>query len=112
MQLDRTDAQARERILRVIHMIPPGRVCTYGRVATLAALRKSWARVVGNIVGSLPADTRLPWHRIINSQGRLSMRPGPGYAEQIGRLEAEAVVVTAGGRVDLQKYGWPQPWNG
>ena len=82
-----------ERIWHIVARIPSGRVATYGQVAELAGL-PGRARLVGHTLSRLPADTGLPWHRVVNSQGRLSFPPGsPGHARQRERLEAEGVAL-------------------
>ncbi len=95
-----------QQIWRVIAMIPVGRVSTYGDVARLAGL-PGGARRVGFALRGLPADTTIPWHRVINAQGRLSI---PADSEsgrrQRARLEAEGVTFSAGARVNLQQFRW------
>ena len=57
---------------------------------------------------NLPAGTKLPWHRVANSQGKLSFPMGSReYQTQKGRLEAEGVVFV-NGRFSLKNYGWNQ----
>lgn len=63
-----------ERIWTVVAAIPVGRVATYGQVAELAGLPRG-ARAVGLAMARLPAGTRLPWHRVINATGKVSI-PG------------------------------------
>ncbi len=72
-------------------MIPPGKVATYGQVATLAGM-PGHARYVGRTLGDLPAGTRLPWHRVVNASLRSSLPPSSaGYERQMARLRAERV---------------------
>jgi len=103
------DAQADsayERIYAVVRRIPRGRVCTYGRVAALAG-NPGAARQVGYALHALPEHTALPWHRVINAAGRISLRRGGGHElEQRFRLEAEGVVFDQSGRVSLEQFGW------
>jgi methylated-DNA-protein-cysteine methyltransferase-like protein len=96
-----------DRIYAVVRRIPRGRVCTYGRVADLAGLGRA-ARQVGYAMAALPDHTTVPWHRVLNAQGRISLRRGEGGGdlEQRFRLEAEDVVFDAGGRVSLERFGW------
>ena len=79
----------RERIVQVIFHIPPGRVTTYGEVAERAGLPRA-ARLVGTTLRTLPDDSRLPWHRVVNSQGCISII-GASADEQRQRLLAEGV---------------------
>ena len=72
-------------------MIPSGKVATYGQVAALAGM-PSHARLVGRTLGNLPSGTRLPWHRVVNANLRISPREGSdGHREQRQRLESEGV---------------------
>jgi methylated-DNA-protein-cysteine methyltransferase-like protein len=91
----------------VVRRIPRGRVCTYGWVADLAGLGRA-ARQVGYAMAALPDHTAVPWHRVLNAQGRISLRRGEGGGdlEQRFRLEAEGVVFDSGGRVSLEGFGW------
>ena len=94
-----------ERIYQVIYAIPAGRVATYGQVAALAGL-PGRARLVGRTLKHLPEGTRLPWHRVINSQGKISLpETSPGHSQQISRLQNEGVCVL-GGRISLRDFGW------
>ena len=94
------------RLLAVVRRIPRGRVASYGQVAVLAGLPR-YARHVGYALHALPAGTPLPWHRVVNARGGISVRPWDGGAEtQRMRLEAEGVQFDARGRVPLERYGW------
>ena len=96
-----------EKIWQVVHSIPRGRVLSYGQVATLADL-PGYGRYVGYVLKHLPAGTKLPWHRVVNAQGRLSFpRDSRQYQSQKSRLEAEGIVFVSG-RFSLKKYGWLQ----
>ena|SRR5690349_11809397 len=94
------------RILAAVKKIPRGRVCTYGSVADVAGLPRR-ARLVGTVLRQTPASPGLPWFRVINASGRISFPVGSdAYVRQRRHLEAEGVDFV-GGRVDLQRYGWP-----
>lgn len=94
------------RIWQVVSLIPPGTVATYGDVAGQAGLPGA-ARRVGKALRSLPADSRIPWHRVINARGKLSLPPGSrGRSTQRERLEAEGIYFLDGVKVDLAKYRW------
>jgi len=97
------------RIYGVVRRIPRGRVATYGQVADLAGL-PGHARQVGYALHALPAGTTVPWHRVLNAQGGISLRAVPG-AELTQRqlLEREGVGFNARGRVRLAKVGWKRP---
>ena len=96
-----------ERILAVVRRIPRGRVATYGQVAALAGL-PTHARLVGYALAALPAATTVPWHRVINARGEISLRRGGADAtvEQELRLAREGVQVVGIGRIDLARYRW------
>lgn len=93
------------RIYAVVRYIPSGRVATYGQVAGIVG--RCTARVVGYAMAALPSDTEVPWHRVINRQGRISPRTsGDGSREQRQLLEAEGVCFDRQGRVDFTKVAW------
>lgn len=83
--------------------IPAGHVASYGQIARLCGFPKH-ARFVGRLMSQLPANTKLPWWRVLRSDGCIAL-PVSGEAEQIRRLQAEQVVVLAG-RVNLRVFGW------
>lgn len=91
------------RILAVVDSIPRGRVATYGQVAREAGLPRH-ARLVGRILAGLPAGTPLPWHRVINAAGRISLRPGAARQQQ--RLAREGLRCSPTGRIDLARFRW------
>ena len=95
-----------DAILATVQSVPPGRVATYGQIAT----ESGWpgrARLVGRVLGMLPRDSGVPWHRIVNAAGRISPR-GDGEAqwEQAQLLAAEGVPVDDRGRIDLRTFLW------
>jgi methylated-DNA-protein-cysteine methyltransferase-like protein len=94
------------RIIAAVKKIPRGRVCPYGVVAEVAGLPRR-ARLVGTVLRQMPASQGLPWFRVINASGRISFPQGSdSYDRQRQHLEAEGVDFV-GGRVDLDRYGWP-----
>lgn len=97
---------SRQRIYTVVRRIPRGRVATYGQVAALAGL-PGHARQVGYALHALPDGTRLPWHRVINARGEVSLRrtPGPELSQRM-LLEREGIRFDSRGRVDLRVCGW------
>ena len=95
----------REKIWQVVALIPKGKVATYGQVAKLAEL-PGYARYVGTTMKNLPSGTKLPWFRVVNSQGRLSFpRDSSQYQLQKSKLESEGVVFIKG-KFSLRKYQW------
>lgn len=94
--------------------IPAGRVTTYGWLAAAIdpppgmeplAYERIKARWVGYAMAICPED--VPWHRVINRKGGLSLRPG--HEHQRALLEDEGVIFKASGTIDLEKYGWKPP---
>jgi methylated-DNA-protein-cysteine methyltransferase-like protein len=93
------------RIYAIVRRIPRGKVATYGQVARLAGLTNA-ARQVGYALHALNGATALPWHRVINSAGRISLPPESGGVEQRLRLLKEGVMVDMGGRIPLRRHQW------
>ena len=66
--------------------------------------------MIGHALRNLPAGTRIPWHRVINSQGKISLPPGSdGHYTQMQRLLAEGVEFTERGRIASPAFWWPDP---
>jgi len=89
------------RIYEVAARIPPGRVVTYGQIAVHVGLPNG-ARTVGWAMRHCPAD--LPWHRVVNARGRISLRAEGSFQRAL--LEAEGVAFDRAGRIDLSVYRW------
>ena len=97
-----------QRIHAVVRRIPKGRVATYGQVALLAGLPRQ-ARLVGYALNALPEGSRVPWHRVVNAQGRISLRSGSGgHHYQRHLLEEEDVVFDGKGVLSLSTFQWPR----
>ena len=93
-----------KRVIEIIQKIPVGKVATYGQIATLAGNNKA-ARQISRILHSSSAKYELPWHRVINSQGKISMKPGDGFERQKAMLENEGIQVVLD-KIDLKNYQW------
>jgi methylated-DNA-protein-cysteine methyltransferase-like protein len=94
-----------KNVWQVVESIPRGHVLTYGEVARLAGMSRA-ARRVGQALHRAPKGRKLPWHRVVNAQGRISFpADSSGYREQKERLQEEGVVFIEG-RIDLQKFGY------
>jgi methylated-DNA-protein-cysteine methyltransferase related protein len=104
MQQHKTEIN--QRIWQVVALIPQGKVATYGDIARHAGLPGA-ARRVGAALRGLPTDTRIPWHRVINAQGRISLpaKSNSSYLQR-ERLEAEGVLFSGTAKVDLRRYRW------
>ena len=89
----------------MLRSIPSGRVANYGRVALAAGL-PGQARLVGYALHRLPADSDVPWHRVVNVRGGISLDQhfGPGRTQR-ALLEAESVTFDSRGRIDLIRFG-------
>lgn len=95
-----------DQIYRVVRSIPPGKVATYGQIARLLAKPRA-ARTVGWALHSIPQGSDVPWQRVVNAKGTISLgRRGPGEAIQRAILESEGVVFDEQGQIDLDTYGW------
>src|SRR5512139_2813052 len=94
------------QVYEVVRRIPPGKVATYGQIARLLGHPRG-ARTVGWALHSIPEGSHVPWYRVINAQGAVSLEAcAPGEATQRELLEEEGVAFDEHGRVDLKVYGW------
>lgn len=104
-------------VYRVVRAIPRGRVMTYGQIAALIppppgidlrAYEHVKARWVGYAMAACPED--VPWQRVVNSRGRISLRGGEGPEVQRLLLMDEGVVFGETGQIDLARFAWePEP---
>ena len=95
----------KEKIWQIVYLIPKGKVASYGQIAKLAGL-PGYARYVGYTMKTLPANTKLPWFRVVNSQCSISFKKGTKqYLLQKSLLEKEGIVFIKGNFL-LDKYGW------
>ncbi len=101
-----------DRVYAVVRRVPPGRVTTYGTVARLLGQPRA-ARAVGYALNALasragdPAAVGVPWQRVVNSHGRISLVNREwDAAEQAARLRDEGVEVDDALRVDLDRHFW------
>ncbi|MEX0733177.1 MAG: methylated-DNA--[protein]-cysteine S-methyltransferase [Steroidobacteraceae bacterium] len=109
-----TDRKLLERIWKTVAAIPRGQVASYGGIARCVGLPRR-ARLVGHALKVAPASLRLPWHRVVNTQGKISL-PAGSRAHKLQRrlLEEEGVVfrnrrvdlTNAGGKLDLDALLW------
>ncbi|GHV62872.1 methylated-DNA--protein-cysteine methyltransferase [Spirochaetia bacterium] len=93
------------RIIGIIHSIPPGKVASYRDVARAAGLFNG-ARQVARILHSMSETQKLPWHRIIRSDGHIALPAGDGGDLQAALLRAEGVRVSKTLRVDMSQYSF------
>lgn len=93
----------------MVRRIPRGRASSYGAVAAYLGSPRA-ARGVGYALSALTADTDVPWWRVVNRLGEVSIKGAPGLpALQRALLEAEGVNFDARGRVDFGRCGWSGP---
>jgi methylated-DNA-protein-cysteine methyltransferase related protein len=95
-----------ERVMAVVRGIPPGRVASYGAVAE-AAGRPGAARAVGRVLAGLPDGSDVPWWRVVNGRGEITI-PRSGHAAPLQRalLLDEGVGFDEAGRIDMRRCGW------
>ena len=94
-----------ETILDVVRSIPCGHVATYGQIAEKVGTLN--ARLVGYALSGVNSRyDDVPWHRVINRLGKISVRPSDGMYLQKELLISEGIRFDSEGRVDLEKYGW------
>lgn len=98
-----------EQVYDLVARIPTGRVMTYGQIAVLLG-KPTAARAVGYALHLTPAGVKIPWQRVINSQGKISPRGAADivHEPQLQRLllEQEGVHFDGQGKIDLDKYLW------
>jgi methylated-DNA-protein-cysteine methyltransferase-like protein len=98
------------RVWRAVALVPPGRLATYGQIAEVLG---AWgrARQVGWALRRLPLPSEIPWHRVVNAQGRISMTPSREGSDWIQRqrLLAEGIPVDGEGRLPLSRFRWQPP---
>ena len=97
-----------QQVYAVVRRIPRGRVTSYGRVAEMLG-RPYAARAVGYALGALRqqhGSKSVPWQRVVNSQGRISLPLNAGGGHQADLLRTEGVAVGDDLRIDLSVYLW------
>lgn len=98
-------------VYALVSHIPPGHVLNYGRVAALLDVPHG-ARAVGWALSALKGQQHdVPWHRVVNAKGRISIKGSPaGATEQRARLEAEGIEFDERGYLSLENHLWrPAP---
>lgn len=105
-----SDKNFYEQVYNLVRQIPRGKVTSYGRVAQMLG-RPNAARAVGYALSALkdqrPSAKDVPWHRVLNSQGRITISNREHSADDQARLlRAEGVMVSDELRVNLEHYLW------
>ncbi|MGB0937313.1 MAG: MGMT family protein [Colwellia sp.] len=103
-----------QQIWKTVQLIPAGKVASYGQIADLAGLPGK-ARLVGKVLGKVPnqgwQSKAVPWYRVVNSQGKISLPQGSeGYIKQVCALQEENIVVL-NGRIKLAEFQWQPDLN-
>lgn len=94
-----------QRVKDFIKKIPQGKVATYGQIAAYAGNPRATRQVVWILHSSSRKDN-LPWHRVINSKGRISLKPNYGYEMQRELLEKEGITFDENDTIDFDRYLW------
>jgi methylated-DNA-protein-cysteine methyltransferase-like protein len=92
-----------ERVISIIQSIPEGKIMTYGQIASCAGSPRG-ARQVVRILHAMSKKHRLPWHRVINSKGEISILEDEAFEKQVFMLQAEGVEIVKDRYISLEKY--------
>ena len=99
------DIEKETLIYTVIAGIPAGKVASYGQVAALAGFPQN-SRLVGRLLKIMPSDSIIPWHRVVNSRGKISFPVGSNkYQEQRQKLLSEGVLFK-NDKVNMRECRW------
>jgi methylated-DNA-protein-cysteine methyltransferase-like protein len=94
-----------QRVIKAIKTVPRGKVATYGLIALVAGNPRG-SRQVAWILHSVTEKEKLPWHRLINRQGKISLPKGAGYEMQKELLVEEGIAFDRDDRIDLDRFLW------
>jgi methylated-DNA-protein-cysteine methyltransferase-like protein len=100
-----TNTPFTKAVKSVIKRIPKGKVASYGQIAAMAGNPRA-ARQVVRILHSSSRKDKLPWHRVINSKGTISLKPGRGYELQKSFLKKEGIKFGLDDTIDLNQFQW------
>lgn len=92
-----------EKAIQVIQEIPSGKIMTYGQVAAYAGSPRG-ARQISRLLHSVSSKYNLPWHRIVNAQGKIVLQDEESRFTQRSLLQKEGVIVDGGGKIDVNRY--------
>jgi len=93
-----------EETIRLIKSIPAGKVASYGQIAAYAGNHRG-ARQVSRVLHTCTKKYKLPWHRVINSQGKISLK-NEGFELQYGLLKDEGIEFGLNNTIDFKKFGF------
>ena len=94
-----------EKIFAVVRDIPQGKVCTYGQIANIIGIKS--ARVVGYAMAAAPFD--IPWHRVVNSKGMISIRKGGSESSSQRELLLADGIEFKNNKINLKEHLWEGP---
>lgn len=92
-----------ERAISIISTIPEGKVMTYGQIAKLSGSARG-ARQIVRILHAMSHTYNLPWHRVVNAQGKVAIQDEQARFEQILFLSGEGVKIDENGQINLEQY--------
>jgi len=94
-----------QRVKNIIKEIPRGKVATYGQIATLVGNPRATRQIVWILHSSTQKD-KLPWQRVVNGKGKISLKPNHGYEIQKELLQKEGVFFDESDTIDFERYLW------
>jgi methylated-DNA-protein-cysteine methyltransferase related protein len=93
-------------IYHIVRQIPSGRVATYGQIAAMAGFPRH-SRFVGRALANAPTSMNIPWHRVVNAQGKISIRGMDGSDDfQLILLEEEGIEFGLNKRISMKRFQW------
>lgn len=104
MKNDKAKSKFKKEVIKIVNSIPIGKVASYGQVATYAGIPRA-ARQVGWILSRLEQSDNTPWWRVVNNEGRISIK-GSKYTAQDQKelLEKENIMIKEDLSFDINKY--------
>jgi methylated-DNA-protein-cysteine methyltransferase-like protein len=94
-----------QKVVKIIKQIPPGKIATYGQIALYAGNPRA-SRQVARILHSSSDKEKLPWQRVINRKGYISLKKGAGFEKQKALLQSEGIRIDLQGKINLRRYLW------
>ena len=94
-----------QKVINIIKSIPKGKVAPYGQIAAMAGDPRG-ARMVVRVLHTSTKKENLPWHRVVNSEGGISLKPGSGYEVQKELLKKEGIIFKDDDSIDLKRFRW------
>lgn len=103
--MKKKDQSAYVVIWKTVQRIPKGKVSTYGQIARIAGLGEN-ARLVGYAMHRIPRGFSVPWHRVINAKGMISLPQTNGMYQLQKKLLQKEKIFFSNEKIDLKKYEW------